>query len=166
MRELTQRQYSTIHATNTYRLQRDGGGKTLLMLPLPFPRYVELFNVHLPRGDLSFALSNYQAYNQFIPTLNDLLERYEVTGEFPNAIRDLLRTGGSHQKFPMMYSATSSDPLPALLGARVPRGLEGYTPFAGATWLCPTMNDRGFLITEGIFPMALLIMFNAPFRSL
>ncbi|MFP3195169.1 MAG: hypothetical protein RXR11_07695 [Caldivirga sp.] len=82
---------------------------------------MELFNVHLPRGDLSFALSNYQAYNQFIPTLNDLLERYEVTGEFPNAIRDLLRTGGSHQKFPMMYSATSSDLFPALKGEGSPR---------------------------------------------
>jgi predicted AAA+ superfamily ATPase len=100
---------------------RRGGGKTLLMLPLPFPRYVELFNVHLPRGDLGFVLSNYQAYNQFIPTLNDLLERYEVTGEFPNAIRDLLRTGGSHQKFPMMYSATSSDLFPALKGEGSPR---------------------------------------------
>jgi hypothetical protein len=64
------------------------------MLPLPFPRYVELFNIHLPRGDLGFVLSNYQAYNQFIPILNDLLERYEVTGGFPNAIRDFLRTGG------------------------------------------------------------------------
>jgi len=73
---------------------RRGGGKMLLMLPLPFPRYVELFNIHLPRGDLGFVLSNYQAYHQFTPTLNDLLEKYEVTGGFPNAIRDFLRTGG------------------------------------------------------------------------
>jgi len=59
------------------------------MLPLPFSRYAELFNVDVQKGDLGFVLSNYARNSHFLRELNDLLEKYLVTGGFPNAIRDI-----------------------------------------------------------------------------
>ena len=49
--------------------------------------------------------------------------------------------------------------------ARVPRGLEGYAPFTGATRLWSTMKERGFLIIEIVMPVAFFKIFNAPFKS-
>jgi len=54
------------------------------------------------------------------------------------------------------------DPFPALKGG-VPWGLGGYLPFVGATLLCSTMKESGFLITNGMLPTAFFIMFKAPF---
>jgi len=67
---------------------RRGQGKNLIMYPLPFSKYVELFNVKLPRGDLNFVTSNFGRYSHLTQTLNELMERYLVTGGFPNAIRE------------------------------------------------------------------------------
>jgi len=72
---------------------RRGGGKNLLMLPLPFSKYAELFNVDIQKGDLGFVLSNYARNSHFLRELNDLLEKYLVTGGFPNAIRDYVKYG-------------------------------------------------------------------------
>jgi len=35
---------------------RRGKGKILVMYPLPFSEYVKLFGVHIPQGDLDFAI--------------------------------------------------------------------------------------------------------------
>jgi hypothetical protein len=64
-----------------------------------------------------------------------------------------------------MKPIRQADLFPALKGG-VSRGLRGYLPFVGATLLWFTMNDRGFLMTRGIQPIALFIMFKAPFKSL
>ncbi|MGC9106005.1 MAG: ATP-binding protein [Thermoprotei archaeon] len=72
---------------------RRGKGKNLLMLPLPFSKYAELFGVRVPKGDLGFVLSNYLQNVHFLSELDDLLERYLVTGGFPNAVRDYVRLG-------------------------------------------------------------------------
>ena len=72
---------------------RRGDGRVLLMLPLPFSRYVRSFKIDLPQGDLDFVLGEYPRYHHFIPRLNELLEGYLATGGFPNAIRDYVRTG-------------------------------------------------------------------------
>ncbi|BDB99979.1 ATP-binding protein [Saccharolobus caldissimus] len=72
---------------------RRGKGKNLLMLPLPFSKYVELFNVKIQKGDLDFVLSNYMRNVQFLSELNELLEKYLITGGFPNAIRDFVKYG-------------------------------------------------------------------------
>ncbi|MEJ2776145.1 ATP-binding protein [Sulfolobaceae archaeon RB850M] len=72
---------------------RRGKGKNLLMLPLPFSKYIELFNVKVQKGDLSFVLSNYMRNIQFLHELNELLEKYLITGGFPNAIRDYIKYG-------------------------------------------------------------------------
>ncbi|MGC8543251.1 MAG: ATP-binding protein [Vulcanisaeta sp.] len=72
---------------------RRGYGKNILMLPLPFSQYVRLFNINIPSGDLDFVLSNFQGYIQYLPILNELLDKYLVTGGFPNSIRDFFRSG-------------------------------------------------------------------------
>jgi hypothetical protein len=54
---------------------------------------VELFNVKIQKGDLDFVLSNYMRNVQFLSELNELLEKYLITGDFPNAIRDFVKYG-------------------------------------------------------------------------
>jgi hypothetical protein len=54
---------------------------------------VELFNVKIQKGDLDFVLSNYMRNVQFLSELNELLEKYLITRDFPNAIRDFVKYG-------------------------------------------------------------------------
>ncbi|BDC18899.1 ATP-binding protein [Acidianus sp. HS-5] len=72
---------------------RRGKGKNLLMLPLSFSKYAELFNVKVQKGGLDFVLSNFMKNIHLVSELNDLFEDYLITGGFPNAIRDFVKFG-------------------------------------------------------------------------
>lgn len=72
---------------------RRGNGKTILMLPLSFSRYVKIFGIDIPQGDLDFVLKNYFSYQAYLPKLSDLLEKYLITGGFPNSIKSFISEG-------------------------------------------------------------------------
>ncbi|AWR98613.1 ATP-binding protein [Metallosphaera hakonensis] len=71
---------------------RRGKGRTLIMYPLSFSRFVEVMGVKLPRGDLDHA-SNAMDFVEYRSTVKNLFEIYLDTGGFPNSVRDYLRTG-------------------------------------------------------------------------
>ncbi|WP_338598620.1 DUF4143 domain-containing protein [Sulfolobus tengchongensis] len=72
---------------------RRGRGKTLIMYPLPFSKFVELFGMKIPKGDVDYAMSKALDYIQYRQKLTELLDVYLLIGGFPNAIRDYFTTG-------------------------------------------------------------------------
>ncbi|AWR96826.2 AAA family ATPase [Acidianus sulfidivorans JP7] len=72
---------------------RRGSGKILIMYPLPFSKFLELFNVNLPKGNVDFALRNAIKFIEYRQKIKEIFEIYLNVGGFPNAIRDYFERG-------------------------------------------------------------------------
>jgi predicted AAA+ superfamily ATPase len=72
---------------------RRGHGRNLVMLPLPFGRFAELFGLRLPRGGLEYVLGGYMRFLQYVSRLVDVFETYLAVGGFPNAVREYYKYG-------------------------------------------------------------------------
>lgn len=72
---------------------RRGKGKMLLMLPLPFSKYVKIFGIDIQQGNLNFVLENYHKYTAYLPILSKLFDNYLITGGYPNSINSFIKNG-------------------------------------------------------------------------
>jgi Predicted ATPase (AAA+ superfamily) len=88
---------------------RRGHGRNLVMLPLPFGRFAELFGLRLPRGGLEFVLGSYMRFLQYVSRLVDVFETYLAVGGFPNAVREYFKYGRVSSAYGDFISAVLSD---------------------------------------------------------
>ncbi|ARM75536.1 ATP-binding protein [Acidianus manzaensis] len=72
---------------------RRGNGKIFIMYPLSFSKFIELFNINIPKGDIEYAINHAINYIQYRQKLKELLDIYLITGGFPNSIKDYFNSG-------------------------------------------------------------------------